>query len=431
MLLILLAAATGVALTMPGISLLNAGGIGIQPLLPLLGAVIAAGVIARGGIPIGALGWLMMIGIALALSSLASVDPGASLLYFTFQLVTAALAALGFGYLLSERSLRVAFLNGYIFGALVSAAASVLQFATSTFLGFAFRLANNQNFELLAPWGRGMAFTAEASLLATVMMPALLAVYLERQREDSVILPIFRTLPAMLLLLAGYVASKSSTIVFLLPALLLAETLMQRDLFGALRKYARHLVFFLLLAAAFFPIYQSRLAATDAQFSSAGRLEKMVAGIAIAGDHPVFGAGPGMVSDPIFFDPYVNHIVDWSWKDFDVPDKGIDSAVIRTLAESGGFGLLATYYPVLLLFLAAAAMARRPDIRPFLPIAICLLFSQSLVSGYRDLTIFYLPLVIGAVGAFICRGPVAAPVQPKPAHLLPVDRRLSREGALS
>lgn len=431
MLLILLAAATGVALTMPGISLLHAGGIGIQPLLPLLAAVIAAGLIARGGIPIGALGWLMTMGTALALSALVSVDPGASLLYFVFQLMTAALAALGFGYLLAERSLRVAFLNGYIFGALLSAAASVLQFVTSSFLGFAFRLANNQNFELLAPWGRGMAFTAEASLLATVMMPALLAVYLERQRQDSVILPVFRTLPALLLLLAGYVASKSSTIVFLLPALLLAETLMQRDLFGAIRKYARHFVFFILLAAAFYPLYQSRLAATDAQFSSAGRLEKIMAGLSIAGEHPVFGAGPGMVSDPVFFDPYVNHIVDWSWKDFDVPDKGIDSAVVRTLAESGSFGLLATYYPVLLLFLAAAAMARRPDVRPFLPIAVCLLFSQALVSGYRDLTIFYLPLVIGAVGAFVCRQSEAAAVPFQTDDPLPADRRLSREGALS
>ena len=436
MLLVLLAAATGVALTMPGVSLLHAGGIGVQPLLPLLAAVIAMGVIARGGVPIGALGWLMMVGTALALSALTSVDPGASLLYFAFQVTTAALAALGFGYLLAERSLRVAFLNGYIFGALLSAAASVLQFTTSTFLGFAFRLANNQNFELIAPWGRGMAFTAEASLLATVMMPALLAVYLERQREDSAILPLFRSLPALLLLLAGYVASKSSTIIFLLPALLLAETLMQRDLFGALKKYARHLVFFVLLAAVFFPLYQSRLAATDAQFSSAGRLEKMLAGFSIAGDHPVLGAGPGMVSDPAFFDPYVNHIVDWSWKAFDMPDKGIDSAVIRTLAESGGFGLLATYYPVLLLFAAAAAMARRPDLRPFLPIAICLLFSQSLVSGYRDLTIFYLPLVIGAVGAFLCRQAEAASnPAPQSARTTirvddpsPADRRLSHQG---
>ena len=93
MLLVLLAAATGVALTMPGVSLLHAGGIGVQPLLPLLAAVIAMGVIARGGVPIGALGWLMMVGTALALSALTSVDPGASLLYFAFQVTTAALAS--------------------------------------------------------------------------------------------------------------------------------------------------------------------------------------------------------------------------------------------------------------------------------------------------------------------------------------------------
>jgi hypothetical protein len=392
-----LAAITGIALTMPGVSLLTAGGVGLQPLLPLLAAVVALGLLERRRVPAAVLIWMLLVGLGLALAGVFSRDPGDSLAYFVFQFATTVLAALGFGLLLADAGLRRAFLNGYIFGALVSAAISILQFVSSSFFGFAFRLANNENFKLIAPWGRGMAFTAEASLLATVLMPALLAVYLERTRDDSVILPRFRSLPALLLLLAGYLACKSSTIVILVPALLLAETLMRRDLLGALRKYAKHLVFGAALAAVFVPLYESRLEQTDAQFSSIGRAEKILAGLSIGLDYPLFGAGLGRVSDPLFFDPYVEHLADWSWQEFDVPEKGIDSTVVRTLAESGAVGLVTAYYPVLLLLFAAAAAARHADLRPFVPIAVCLLFSQTLVSGYRDLTIFYLPLVIGVL----------------------------------
>jgi hypothetical protein len=396
MLILVLAAAVGFSLHLPGIALASLGGIALQPVLILSAMYVAIAVIGQRRIPLGIVGWIMINVAALAICTVMAVDAGHPMNYLAIHIAYLLVFALAFGMILTDPLHRHLFLHAYIAGALVGSAVALAQFASSTFLGIKFLVTNNENFFLIAPPGRGVGFTPEASILATLLLPGFVILYAEIREKRSFLNRRFRTLPVLGFLGAGLLATKSSSIM-LLPVIILAyEIVISRSILVFIGRNLKNAIIFGLLALAFIPLYQTRLATDDAQYSSLYRLEKMEVGLRIYQDYPVAGAGLGRVSDTIFFERYLDPTVDWDWLG-EHTWKGVDSWVIRTMAETGTLGLLALYLPLLIFFPSYWRLSKYPEFRPLLVMTLSFVFCQALVSGYRDLPFFYLPMTIATL----------------------------------
>ncbi len=390
----------GACLFLSGIALFSAGPVAVQPILPAAGLYLLMALATRPALSTRVLVWMLLGIAALALSSLFSPVPGYSFLYFLLQAMPILLFGLVFGLILGQGVSDAGqirwFLSGYAAGAAVSAAVAILQFGTSTFLGFELSFTNNSNFALVAPKGRGVGFMPEAALLAILLIPAVALVYGERGRADSLLPRPLRGLPMLGLLSVGLLATRSSAMLLLPVILLLVDLVRSGNAVAFLRRLAALSVIAAVLGAVFLQLYAARLQRNDAQASTTYRLEKIMAGLDIFVEHPVLGAGLGRVSDPAFFEPYVDRMADWSWRGDDVR-KGIDSWTIRLMAEGGLLGLLAFYYP--LFRNVIPGLRNSVTGRGLLLLSIPLLFMQALISGYRDQPYFLLPMVVFALAA--------------------------------
>jgi len=406
-------AGIGFSLFLSGMAVFQAGPVAVQPILLLAPAYLLVALAAGPRLGPGVLVWLLAGLVSLALGTLFSGDPRYSAFYFVIQAMPLLLFGLTFGLILSRTDDTGAFLSGYVLGAAVSSLLCVAQFTSSSVFGVEISVTNNSNFALVAPKGRGVGFTPEAALLAILLIPAIALLYAERGATDS-LLPARLRHPALLVLIgAGLVCTRSSSMV-LLPLVLLAVDLLRSGNVGGFLKRSRLLVALGgVLLLVFVPLYSLRLERNDAQASTTYRLEKLLAGAEMFLEHPVQGAGLGRVSDAGFFDGYVEHRKDWSWRG-EEERKGVDSWTLRLAAEGGLIALIAFYYP--LLRPVVPALRRSPAGRALLSLGFALLVMQALISGYRDQPYFYLPLIVFALagtGALATgRGGTPAPHRP-------------------
>jgi hypothetical protein len=99
-----------------------------------------------------------------------------------------------------------------------------------------------------------------------------------------------------------------------------------------------------------------------------------------------------LVSDPEFFAPNMAIAPDLQWNT--EPRKGVDSAAVRILAETGLVGFALTYYPVVIFLRSARTLSRLPAFHAITIMSLGLLFTQMFNSGYRDLVLFVFPLIV-------------------------------------
>ncbi len=391
----LLAAAIGFFSLMPGVAVATLGGVGVQPVVVALLVYVGLLPVLNVRLPTQPLIWALLVLLAYAASTLFSVFPQISLPFSSLQGLYLALGALGFTAILSVTAHRQKFVQGYIVGALLSSAVSFGQMSYATAFGGAMSFANNTNFSIVQIYDRGAAFTPESSALAALLIPAILCCWFERQAGNGLLLPWQRSRTALTILALGLLSTKSSSIFYFPILLLIVSAFQSRSAAEFLKCSARLLIPVALAALLFVPLYGSRLVNSDANFSSEWRLTKILAGFQVFATHPIVGAGTGLVSDSDFFEPYIDIPPELQWNTD--PRKGVDSTAVRILAETGLIGFAVTYYPLVRFFGSARRLAKSPAFRAIVCLSFGLLFSQLLISGYRDQIIFLLPPIAFAV----------------------------------
>ena len=389
----LLAATIGALCLTPGLAFVNFRDFGLQPVLLALIAFLPLIGLPGIRLPAASLVWIILAWAALAIGTAASLAPAVSARYFVFQGGTTLIGGLVFAAIVGSARQRRAFLTGYFLGATASAVIAIGQLAITSLGGPPIALANNVNFSLVAPVARGAAFTPEPSTLAALLIPALLVSWVEMKTARPELPALARSRVAFILLALGAFSTKSSSL-FFLPLLLIAAEFGTRDRWldrgrGSLKVIAFAAVTSVLFAS----LYGTRLENLDAQNSSDWRVAKMAAGLAIFASYPWLGAGLGSVSEEDFFEPYLTIPENLSWST--EPRKGVDSTVVRTLAETGVVGFVVTYLPVLA-FIVRPRLPSAPCLRAMVVLGSGLLFSQAFLVGYRDFPVFLLPLILFA-----------------------------------
>jgi hypothetical protein len=381
----------GVTCLLPGVSIASIGDIGVQPILFFLAIHLFLVAILRLRLPLQPLLWIMLVLGTYAASVAFSTAPSSSELYASLQGAYLLLGGISFTAICCTARHRAAFVKGYMTAALFSSLVAFVQAVYSTATGNSITLANNSNFSIVDAYGRGAAFTPEPSVLATLLIPAFLCWWCDRQTESGLLASWQRGWKAFFVLALGLLATKSSSLLYL-PALIGIVSALQCT---NIRVFAKSMGTLLILSIAaggiFLNLYSSRLANNDATASSAWRTTKILAGISIFETYPAVGAGIGRVSDTDFFGPYMDVPPELSWNT--EPRKGIDSTTIRILAESGLIGFVAMYYPVVLFFRRARKLFQSAAFSSIGGLAYGLLFTQTFISGYRDQLVLLLPMV--------------------------------------
>jgi hypothetical protein len=375
----------GASCLLPGIAIGTIGDLGVQPIIPLLALYLCLVAMLRLRLPRQPLLWMALLLIAYAASTIFAAVPSTSLLFGALQGAYLLLGGIAFTAICSTASHRQALAQGYMTSALVSSVIAFVQAVYSTLSGHTIGLANNSNFSIVQPYGRGAAFTPEPAVLASLLIPAFLCCWFERQGNGRLLAPWQHGWTALTILTLGLLSTKSTSL-FYLPALFAAVSLLQSR---SIRHFVKG------VGGIFLHFYGSRLSNNDAASSEAWRATKMLAGISIFEAHPLTGAGIGLVSDSNFFAPYMDIPADLRWNT--EPRKGIDSTTIRILAESGLLGFAAAYYPILVFFRRARALFLSPAFCGIGGLSYGLLFAQVFISGYRDQVVLLLPLVAFAI----------------------------------
>lgn len=394
----MIAALVGFACLMPGVSVATIGGLGLQPVLPLLVLHWIFSPPLALKIPVQPMLWAFLNIVAVcAAAALSSAVASVGFAILHGVLFTAA--GLGLGTLLAVPADRRAFLDGYLASALVSSVLGIAQAVVTQIIGVPLLLVNSANFALESGIGRAAAFTPEASVLAGLLLPALCCVWFERGSPSSVVSPPFRSLGALLLIGAGLLATRSSSLLVAPAALAAAAFFLEPSWRKFVGTMGRLLMIVGVAGLAFLPLYQGRVGDNDeAGWSRAWRGLKMETGLRIFTEEPLLGAGPGYVSDVSRFSRRLRIPPQMAWMSKE-PQKGIDSTPVRILAETGLVGFLLTYYPLLAFWQKARALARRADFRPLYSMCPPLLLAQVVALGYRDLIMLLLPCVVFALAA--------------------------------
>ena len=396
-------AAIGFSCVTPGIAVATLGGIGIQPAL-LLFAVYCFVFPLSLCISLQPMLWMLANVAGFILSSALAAPSSAGAGYAALQSVYYGAAGFGFSTILSLPRHRRALVNGYVAAALVSSVVGIVQAIFTEATGLALVLANNENFSLAGQIGRAVAFTPEASVLASLLLPAFFCVWFDRGGRDSALAAPLRGRFALALLLAGLVATRSTTLLAAPAVLLATAAFLERDWRAFLAASGRIVAVVAIAGLPFLTLYQARIGITDeAGWSRTWRELKIDAGLRIFEDNPVLGAGIGYVSDPARFSPHLVVPRHMAWLR-DNTLKGVDSTPVRILAEGGTLGLLLAYYPILAFWRKARVLAASPEWRSVFSLCLPLLVAQTITLGYRDLFIMLLPSVAFAVAGDVVLG---------------------------
>jgi len=387
----LVAGLIGASSLLPGVSIVSIGDVGVQPIILLLPIYLLVVALLRLPLPTQPLLWIVLVLGSFFASVAFSTAPASSELYLVLQGGYLILGGITFAAICGTPSHRAGFIKGYMTGALISSFVAFFQAVYSIGTGNTITLANNSNFSIVGAYGRGAAFTPEPSVLATLLIPAFLCWWCERQSEGGLLGRWQRGWVALFILALGLLATKSSSLLYLPALIVIVSTLQSANV----RAFAKSIGGILLLSVAaggiFLQFYSSRLENNDATASEAWRTTKIHAGIAIFETYPVAGAGLGRVSDVNFFAPFMDIPPDLRWND--EPRKGVDSTAIRVLAESGLIGFAAMYYPILFFFRRARTLFQSAAFSGFGGLSYGLLFAQIFISGYRDQLLLLLPMI--------------------------------------
>jgi hypothetical protein len=391
----LLAGLVGASCLLPGLAVATVGDIAVQPIVPLLAIYVVAVALLRLRLPLQPLLWMTLVLVAYVISTAASTSPAGSAPYAVLQGSYLLLGGIAFTAICGTPHHRRAFVRGYMASALLSSLVGFAQAAYSIASGSAITLANNSNFSIVEAYGRGAAFTPEPSALAALLIPALLCWWLERQAGNGLLAGWQRGWLALSVLTIGLLATKSSSLLYV-PALIAVVSALQSVSFRAFAKgISGILILTIAVGGVFLHFYSSRLENNDALGSEAWRQTKVRAGFTIFEAYPITGAGIGRVSDVDFFAPYMDIPPDLRWNT--EPRKGIDSTAVRTLAELGLIGFIATYYPILVFFRRARTLFQSAAFNGVAGLSYGLLFTQTFITGYRDQIVLLLPMVAFAI----------------------------------
>jgi len=387
----LVAGLIGASSLLPGVSIVSIGDVGVQPIILLLPIYLLVVALLRLPLPTQPLLWIVLVLGSFFASVAFSTAPASSELYLVLQGGYLILGGITFAAICGTPSHRAGFIKGYMTGAPIPSFVAFFQAVYSIGTGNTITLANNSNFSIVGAYGRGAAFTPEPSVLATLLIPAFLCWWCERQSEGGLLGRWQRGWLALFILALGLLATKSSSLLYLPALIVIVSTLQSANV----RAFAKSIGGILLLSVAaggiFLQFYSSRLENNDATASEAWRTTKIHAGIAIFETYPVAGAGLGRVSDVNFFAPFMDIPPDLRWND--EPRKGVDSTAIRVLAESGLIGFAAMYYPILFFFRRARTLFQSAAFSGFGGLSYGLLFAQIFISGYRDQLLLLLPMI--------------------------------------
>jgi hypothetical protein len=427
--LTMLVAAIGFCSLAPALSVALISGVGLQPILPLMGLYYVLFPIFGLRVSPRTVIWVLVNLIGFTLSVIAGrSNSGVS--YAVMQCCYVAAAGLGFGSFLSMAGRRAIFVNGYIGGALVSSALGVVQAVISGVAGITLQFTNSPNFSLVAPIGRAVAFTPEASVLAGLLLPAFVCLWIERSSGESQILRVFRSWGALLLLGTGLLATRSSSLLAAPLLLPLVIGFLSRSWEEFLASTGRTMLILAIAGLAFLPLYEARIEGhDDAGFSQEWRWLKIETGLRIFQHDPVLGVGAGYLADEGSFSRHLIIPQELAWMGVQ-PQKGVDSTPVRILAEGGLLGFVLFYYPLVAYWRPMRLVARSPGFRPILSLSIPLLYSQTVSLGYRDLLILVLPSVAFAVAGDYSRRSIrrGRPQLELSREVRELSRRLTLQG---
>ena len=267
----LLVVAIGFSCLTPGVAIASFGTVGLQPIMPLLALYCIFVPLSLLRLPMRTLQWAMANVAGLLLSYFIALVFGRGDhedLYLILQSVLYLGAAAGFGTILVTPAHRRMFVESYVAAALISSGIGIIQAILSQTLGIILHVTNNANFSLIQDAaGRAAAFAPEASVLATLLLPAFVCVWLEHEKPDSLLRPLLRSRSAQALLLAGLIATRSSTLLLLPVLLLLTEAFCSRNWKEFVAFARRSLAALAVAGALFLPVYTLRLQTTDARAS--------------------------------------------------------------------------------------------------------------------------------------------------------------------
>jgi len=402
----LLVVAIGFSCLTPGIAIATFGTVGLQAIMPLFVLYCLCFPLSRMRLPLQTIYWMLANVCGFILSYLFAIISGGGHheSFLIFQSLLYAGAGVGFGTILIVPSHRRIFLESYVTAALISSAVGVVQTVLSLTTGIVLSLTNNQNFSLVQPFGRAVAFTPEASDLAALLLPAFVSVWLEQRAPNSTLRPQLRGGLALLLLGAGLVATRSSLMLLTPLVLLVTTAFCARDRKEFFASATRSLAAIAVTGAIFWPIYVTRIQNNDAGWSEAWRGLKIETGLKIFADNPLLGTGPGHVSDATSFSRALEIPRNMGWLVSQMRSlrKGVDSTPVRLLAEGGVVGLFLAYYPILVFWRRARAAACTDAWRPLFSLCLPLLFGQTVSVGYRDLATLLLPSILFTVSPVAC-----------------------------
>ena len=394
----------GFSLPLLGLSLGHVGRMGVQPVL--LAAVAYLGLALQAGrlhLPGAPWAWAAAFCLSSGVAVFGPLAPADAPAYFAAAAATLLLYTAAFASIAVSPSGRRACLRGLVACAALSAAVGLLQVAASLVTGTALSLADNAGFTLSVQPYRASGFAPEASLLVPHLTLALLVLLSRRLAADLGVSSRMR-IALLGLLAAGLLATRSSSLIWIAPALLAygAGLWLRGDLGRG--EAAGLLAAFVAAGVVFGFTYAARLDAADAGASAAIRAAKIQAALGVFARRPWLGAGLGAASDPQVIRPNLP-----GWFADAAPEPalhaGVDSWAVRIALEQGLAGLC--LYALPLAVAVKGAVSRDPRRGATAGSLLVTSLAFWLAVGYRDV-----PLGILTVVWPLCLGPRAPAARP-------------------
>ncbi|WP_170760010.1 O-antigen ligase family protein [Ruegeria lacuscaerulensis] len=276
---------------------------------------------------------------------------------------------------------RMAFVKSFAFGGAVSCVLFLAQIVVGADL-LDFR--NNTNFSLPPQHGRGFALFPEVSTFATHVI-YLLAVLIVAWRSGVIrkFFPYGRTVSLIIIALICLALSKSSSVLVILPAVLLLAYLKGRRLTykGLLGVLLACGILVIALQLYYSEFYLQR-AEGSAMRSIGLRLVTMKTGLSVIENGEIFGVGLGN-NEAVTYRSY--EVARHMGFPLILLPKGINSFVVARIFEEGWMAIL--FFGMAAIYLLGAIRSKCED--PWLRCLVALAFASFLVSllvtGYRGI----------------------------------------------
>lgn len=388
----------GICLWLPGISLLNVGSNGFQPmyLLLLVGFVTLLKFNIYSRYSYAFIVYIFLSILSLLISVLIA---DSQRLYFVFIHNILMIEFVAFLYFFIKKYGITSFYSGYFLAGLFSSVVGIFQFLFPQFMP---NVLNNITFSLSLPTlGRAFGFTPEPSTLVSLLLPLLGVIFYRRLlgiRPNNRFHRLIISRPSFIFFIVVFSMTASMSIIFALPIyfvsiIIIDSSLRKIFLTKKLGNYIKILKYTLYELMFLSPLIilgitklQARLRSTDSAGSFAIRYGTIDYAFQDFLTSPVIGRGLGAANELIAKSAiYYNGVI------LNIQKNGVDSWFVRVLHEQGILGILPL---VFLLFYAGIKVFRLKLHEDQIAIAekrsafiFCLgiFLTVSLAIGYRDL----------------------------------------------